>query len=254
MGRIAQVFRYGSIHAGQIAEETGRKKAGIFLDILRCYFRYKIWSNEYRKERFWELSAEERDRIGNEYRQKGKARDAWLKSFLTTQKFTAKWSSRKWCTTLKKRAKRNKAYQAFYHMGTNVFVDHGVEITRQHYLNGSIRVGEHVTFAKNVTIDYSGDVLIGNGVDIMGGVSILTHDHRFQHEAIPHHTSKEVTAHGLTIGDGAAIGSKAVILPNCNRIGNFARIGAGAVVTKDVPDYAVVVGVPAQVIKYLDKA
>lgn len=47
------------------------------------------------------------------------------------------------------------------------------------------------------------------------------------------------------------IGSRAIILDSCNYIGLHARIGAGAVVTKDVPDYSVVVGVPARVIKYL---
>jgi virginiamycin A acetyltransferase len=46
------------------------------------------------------------------------------------------------------------------------------------------------------------------------------------------------------------IGSNAVILPEVNRIGNGAVIGAGAVVNKDVPDYAVVLGNPARVVKY----
>ncbi|MCV7319860.1 CatB-related O-acetyltransferase [Mycolicibacterium confluentis] len=46
------------------------------------------------------------------------------------------------------------------------------------------------------------------------------------------------------------IGSNAVILPEVNRVGNGAVIGAGAVVNKDVPDYAVVLGNPARVVKY----
>ena len=55
----------------------------------------------------------------------------------------------------------------------------------------------------------------------------------------------------LEIGEKAYLGSRAIILDSCNYIGKYARIGAGAVVTKDVPDYAVVVGVPAKVIKTL---
>lgn len=42
-------------------------------------------------------------------------------------------------------------------------------------------------------------------------------------------------------------------MPTCHYIGKFARIGAGAVVTKDIPDYAIAVGVPARVIRFQDK-
>lgn len=52
------------------------------------------------------------------------------------------------------------------------------------------------------------------------------------------------------IGNDVWIGANAVILPEVNRIGDGAVIGAGAVVNKDVPDYAVVLGNPARVVKY----
>jgi len=51
------------------------------------------------------------------------------------------------------------------------------------------------------------------------------------------------------IGNDVWIGSNSVIMGGVN-VGNGAVIGAGAVVTKDVPDYAIVVGVPAKIIKY----
>ncbi len=51
------------------------------------------------------------------------------------------------------------------------------------------------------------------------------------------------------IGDGTFIGTNATILPRI-RIGQWATIGAGSVVTRDVPDYAVAVGNPAKVIKF----
>lgn len=53
----------------------------------------------------------------------------------------------------------------------------------------------------------------------------------------------------LTIGHDAWLGANSIICPRCHSIGNGAVVGAGAVVTKDVPDYAVVVGNPAKVIK-----
>lgn len=48
------------------------------------------------------------------------------------------------------------------------------------------------------------------------------------------------------------IGSRAIILASCHYIGKHARVGAGAVVTHDVPDYAVVAGVPAKVIRMME--
>ena len=56
----------------------------------------------------------------------------------------------------------------------------------------------------------------------------------------------------ILICKSAWIGAGATILPGV-RIGNHAVVGAAAVVTKDVPDYAVVVGNPAKVVKMLDK-
>lgn len=54
----------------------------------------------------------------------------------------------------------------------------------------------------------------------------------------------------LEIGNDVWIGANAVVLPEVNRIGDGAVIGAGAVVNRDVPPYAVVLGNPARVVKY----
>ncbi len=54
------------------------------------------------------------------------------------------------------------------------------------------------------------------------------------------------------IGDHVWIGNNVVILPGI-QVGDHSVIGANAVVTKDVPEYAVVGGVPAKIIKHLDK-
>jgi len=54
----------------------------------------------------------------------------------------------------------------------------------------------------------------------------------------------------LEIGNDVWVGEQAVILPSCNRIGDGAVIGAGSIVTKDVPAYAVVGGNPARIIEY----
>lgn len=61
---------------------------------------------------------------------------------------------------------------------------------------------------------------------------------------------KDVATSPLIVADDAWIGARALILPGCGRIGRGAVVAAGAVVTKDVPDYAVVAGSPARVIRH----
>jgi len=61
---------------------------------------------------------------------------------------------------------------------------------------------------------------------------------------------KDVERHNLTVGNDVWFGHGSTIVATCHSIGNGSVIAAGAVVTKDVPAYAVVGGVPAKVIKY----
>lgn len=82
-------------------------------------------------------------------------------------------------------------------------------------------------------------------------VTILTHTHRIDRTDIPMGQQGSMVSE-VVIGDDVWIGMRAIILPGV-RIGSGAVIGAGAVVTKDVPDYAVVGGVPARVIRYRKK-
>lgn len=133
-------------------------------------------------------------------------------------------------------------------MGEGSIVEYGVELSRQHHLPGSIKIGNHVLLAKHVFIDYSGEVIIDDNVKIAAGVSMESH-HR---DLEAYQQGKDVNIPTkLHICDGAYIGTHASILDSCNYIGKHARIGAGAVVVKDIPDYAVAVGVPAKVVKVL---
>ena len=82
-------------------------------------------------------------------------------------------------------------------------------------------------------------------VQIAANVSLISNNHDLYDRAI-------LTCKPVLICKGSWIGANAVILPGV-RVGKHAIVGAGAVVTKDVPDYAVAVGNPAKVIKMLDK-
>ena len=79
-------------------------------------------------------------------------------------------------------------------------------------------------------------------------VVILTHTHNIDRTDIPMGDQGSLVAK-VTIGNDVWIGMRSIIMPGV-KIGNGAVIGAGAIVTKDVPDYAIVGGVPAKVIKY----
>ena len=93
-------------------------------------------------------------------------------------------------------------------------------------------------------------ISIGKNVHITNGVKFITHDGGtllFRKE-IP---DLEITK-PITVGNDVYIGNDAIILPGVN-IGNRVVIGAGAVVSKDIPDNSVAVGVPARVIKTADE-
>lgn len=88
-------------------------------------------------------------------------------------------------------------------------------------------------------------VTLGNNVTLASGSTILTHDG----------STKKILGYSkvgcVTIGDDVFIGAHAIVLPNV-RIGNRVIIGAGSVVTKDIPDNSVAVGSPAKVVGTYD--
>ena len=250
--RLQQVIKYGWQHADKISQESfgGRKRVSLFLNICSCYRRYGMWSNQYFKERFWELDISEKDKVGLKYQEANRKRETWVKDFYKNRKFLAKWSKYEIEASAKKREKRNAAYTQHFSMGKGCVVEYGVEFSRQHHLPGMLQIGSHITFAKNVFIDYSGEVVIDDNVKFGAGVAIESH-HR---DLDAYKQGKDVNIPTpLHICENAYVGTHAIILDSCNYIGKYARIGAGAVVTKDIPDYAVAVGVPAKVVKYVNE-
>ena len=98
-------------------------------------------------------------------------------------------------------------------------------------------------------------IRIGNNVRIASNVGLITHD--ITHLML--NNCDEVSSKGtvvetkgcIDIGDNVFIGAGTRILPNV-KIGNYVVIGAGSVVTKDIPDRSVAAGVPARVIGTFD--
>ena len=79
-------------------------------------------------------------------------------------------------------------------------------------------------------------------------VVIMTNSHNFERIDIPMNIQGSAVPKKVVIGNDVWIGTRAIILPGTT-IGNGAIIGAGAVVTKDVPEYGIVGGVPAKLIR-----
>lgn len=94
MGRITQVIRYGWKHAGQIADSgsTSKSRIGLLFDILVCYLRYRMWSNQYLNEKFYALDKNTRRAIGSEYRKNGELRDRWQQDFRENRKFLIRYT------------------------------------------------------------------------------------------------------------------------------------------------------------------
>lgn len=111
-------------------------------------------------------------------------------------------------------------------------------------------IGDNVNIEQNVHIICGAEIQIGNDVSITGGVAIVDVNHPYRDISTSDKVGNRIECNGnyVRIGDGVFIGYGAVILPNVT-IGARAVIGAGAVVTRDVPEYAVVSGNPAKVVK-----
>ena len=111
--------------------------------------------------------------------------------------------------------------------------------------------GNRVKFGKGVFINHSaifsasGGIEFEDGVMLAPGVRIAT----INHDMNDRHT--KYTYGKVLIKKNAWIGMGATICPGVT-VGEYAVVAAGAVVTKDVPDYAVVGGVPAKVIRFQD--
>ena len=127
------------------------------------------------------------------------------------------------------------------YIGKEVNIEKGAMIT------SLTEVGDHSGVGINAKLH--GKVVIGKDVMMGPDVVIHTRNHAFTSTDTPMRKQGFDAEKTVFIGDDVWIGERVIILPGIH-VGTGSILGAGAVVTKDVPDYAIVGGNPAHVLKY----
>lgn len=151
------------------------------------------------------------------------------------------------------------------YIDADVIIGEGTKVWYFCHIQSGARIGKHCVLGQNVNI--GSNVVIGNYVKIQNNVSIYEgvtlEDYVFCGPSVvftnildprskyPQAGSKFYKK--TIVHKGASLGANSTILCD-HSIGRFAFVGAGAVVTKDVPDYALVVGNPARIKGWVSEA
>jgi acetyltransferase-like isoleucine patch superfamily enzyme len=165
------------------------------------------------------------------------------------------------------RLAERKSSNEFVSIGRNVKLGKDVKFSRFINIYGcqigdETKIGAFVEIQKNATVGrcckISSHTFICEGVTIEDNV-FIGHNVTFVNDSYPRATTptgemqseKDWKVEATLVKKGASIGSGVTILSNVV-IGEYALIGAGSVVTRDVPPYAVVAGNPARIIRLLE--
>jgi UDP-2-acetamido-3-amino-2,3-dideoxy-glucuronate N-acetyltransferase len=128
----------------------------------------------------------------------------------------------------------------------------GCIVGRGAYIGAGVQIGDNVKL-QNYALVYE-PARLGNGV-FVGPAVVLTNDRNPRSVDPDGHpkVASDWQAVGVDVAEGASLGARSVCVAPV-RIGRWAMVAAGAVVTKDVPDFALVVGVPARRIGWVGRS
>ena len=146
-------------------------------------------------------------------------------------------------------------------------VGDGTRVWNEAQIRAGARIGRDCILAKGVYVD--ADVVIADRVKLENRVSVFRGAHLESGVFVGPHScllndkrprattpagelkrEDDWTVSGVTVAEGASIGGGCTVLPGVS-IGRFAMVGAGAVVTRDVPDFGLVIGNPARLVGYV---
>jgi acetyltransferase-like isoleucine patch superfamily enzyme len=127
-----------------------------------------------------------------------------------------------------------------------IVVGPGASVAAHAFVHGPVQLGSHVSVNPHVALDGGqAGIVIGEGTRIATRASLFAFDHGIAPGSEVR--SQPVRSLGIRVGSDVWIGAHACVTDGV-RIGDHAVVGAGAVVTRDVPDHAIVGGVPAVII------
>ena len=119
------------------------------------------------------------------------------------------------------------------------------------YVDFEVTIGDNCKLQNGVYLYHPAE--LADGVFLGPGVIVTNDKHpRAVNKDMTIKTAEDWLASPVTIGEGAAVGAGSVLLPGIH-LGRWVMVGAGSVVTRDVPDYGLVVGNPAVLIGYICK-
>ncbi|MBN1384070.1 MAG: acyltransferase [Elusimicrobia bacterium] len=131
-------------------------------------------------------------------------------------------------------------------IGSNVYIGHNAFL--KGYYKNSMKIGSNTWIGQGVFLHSGGGIRIGNYVGIGPFVKIITLQHVVDRDISRPIITREQIYEETVLEDGCDIGTGAIILPGI-RIGRDSVVGAGSVVTKDVPPYSIVAGNPAKLLR-----
>ena len=136
----------------------------------------------------------------------------------------------------------------FKQCGVNVNVEKGAFFGK----GKDVEIGDHSGIGVNCRIP--SNIKIGKFVMMGPDVIIYNVSHKFEKTEMPMCYQGSIISESLIIDDDVWIGTRAIILSKVKRIGKGSIIGAGSIVTRDVPDFAIVAGNPAKIIRFRNRS
>ena len=166
-------------------------------------------------------------------------------------------NKRKFAAIGKKSYFRNPIFLSgtqYIHMGEDVgFWDHArvevIDCWEGQHFTPRLQIGNHVNIGQDCHMTLAEEIIIEDGVVCSARVMITDIHHVTEDLTVPV-LKQGIVTKPVRICEGAFVGLGAMIMPGVT-VGKHAIVGAGAIVTKDVPDYATVVGAPARIVKQL---
>ena len=111
-----------------------------------------------------------------------------------------------------------------------------------------IIIGNSVLIGPYCTLGCSNEIIIEDNVMLGPHVHITDRNHTFEDVTLPINKQPAISMGPVIIKSGSWLGYGCQIMPNVT-VGKHCVVGAGAIVTRDIPNYSVVVGMPARIIK-----